>query len=319
MDISVIICTYNRAEILRETLSSFMLMQRPADLQCEVIIVDNNSNDNTSAVSDEFCRRNPELFRYLSEPMQGLSFARNAGIRSSSAGLIAFVDDDIYFDQGWLLEMLDLFRTTDAMGAGGKSIPLFEGGTPSWISTKVLSLYGSTNSGDAVKRMIFPDHPFGLNMVFRREVFERIGLFNVTLGRIKKSLLSNEEYELFYRIDRGRLPVFYTPLAIIHHRIPESRTRKSWVLRRYYYQGLSDMVFAQIAKPWSRAGQIRGLPGKLIWLSRAAFGAVWARVAPGIGEDVAFQRLIMTVYAAGIVAGAVRDIFGRHRTGAVSD
>ena len=304
--------------MLRETLASFLLVQRPINVRCEVIIVDNNSNDDTPAVSQEFCGRNPELFRYVREPIQGLSYARNAGIRSSSAGLIAFVDDDIYFDQLWLVEMLDLFRKTDASCAGGKSIPRFEGGAPSWISTKVLSLYGSTNSGDAVKRMSFPDHPFGLNMVFRREVFETAGLFNVTLGRIKNSLLSNEEYELFHRIDRANLPVFYTPLAIIYHRIPEARTRKSWVLRRYYCQGLSDMVFAQIAKPWSRTGQLLRLPGKLFWLSRAACGALCARVTPGVGDDVAFQRLIMTVYAAGIVAGAVHDIFGRHRTGAVS-
>jgi glycosyltransferase involved in cell wall biosynthesis len=304
--------------MLRETLASYLQMQRPIGLQSEVIIVDNNSNDETAAVSEVFCKQNPDQFRYLKEPVQGLSFARNSGIRASRSGLIAFVDDDIFFDQRWLVEMLHLFQTTDAMGAGGKSIPRFESGTPSWISTKVLSLYGSTNSGEAVKRMIFPDHPFGLNMVFRREVFESAGLFNVTLGRIKKSLLSNEEYELFYRIDRRNLPVFYTPLAIIYHRIPAARARKSWVLRRYYYQGISDMVFAQIAKPWSRAGQLRGLPGKLLWLSRAAFSALCARLTPGVGEDVTFERVIMTAYAAGIVAGAVHDIFGRHRTGAVS-
>lgn len=318
MDISIVVCTYNRAEMLRETLASYLQMQRPEDLQCEVIVVDNNSNDDTAAVSEVFCKRYPDQFRYLMEPVQGLSFARNSGVRASSAALIAFVDDDIFFDERWLVEMLDLFRTTDAMGAGGKSIPRFEGGTPSWISSRVLSLYGSTNSGDVIKRMIFPDHPFGLNMVFRREVFESAGLFNVTLGRIKKSLLSNEEYELFYRIDRKNMPVFYTPLAIIYHRIPEARTRKSWVLRRYYCQGVSDMVFAQIAKPWSRSGQILRLPGKLFWLSRAAYSAVCARLMPGVSEDIAFQRLIMTVYAAGIVAGAVHDIFGRHRTGAVS-
>src|ERR1700733_13627153 len=115
MDISIIICTYNRAGMLRDSLASFLLVQRPIDVQCEVIIVDNNSNDDTPAVSEEFCRRNPELFRYLHEPMQGLSFARNAGIRSSGAGLIAFVDDDIYFGERWLVEMLELFRTTSAM------------------------------------------------------------------------------------------------------------------------------------------------------------------------------------------------------------
>jgi glycosyltransferase involved in cell wall biosynthesis len=318
MDISIIVCTYNRAAMLRDTLASFMLMERPLEVHCEVIIVDNNSNDDTPTVSQEFCGRNPELFRYVREPIQGLSFARNTGIRASGACLIAFVDDDIYFDRLWLVEILDLFRKTDAMGAGGKSIPRFEGGEPNWISTKVLSLYGSTNSGDAVKRMTFPDHPFGLNMVFRREVFDAAGLFNVTLGRIKNSLLSNEEYELFYRIDRAKLPVFYTPLAIIYHRIPEVRTRKSWVLRRYYYQGRSDMVFAQIAKPWSRIGQLRGLPSKILWLSRAAYGALCAQVPPSVSEDVAFERLIMTFYGVGIVAGTVRDIFGGYRSGVVS-
>jgi glycosyltransferase involved in cell wall biosynthesis len=319
MDISIIICTYNRASILRETLESFLLIQRPSDTQIEVIIVDNNSNDDTAAVSKEFSERNPGVFRYIKESVQGLSFARNCGIRSSRAELIAFVDDDIYFDPRWLVEMVGLFRGTGAMCAGGRSIPHFEASKPNWISTDLLVVYGSTNSGDAVKRMIFPEHPFGLNMVFNREIFKVVGLFNVTLGRVKNSLLSNEESDLFLRIDRANLPVFYTPHAIVHHRIPEARTRKSWVLKRMYYQGISDVTLRQILARIGRRKLFWAVCGSLLQMLKLAKCALRLSVTGSGDLRTSFGYLSRIYYEAGLIAGKLQQIFRRHRTGAVAD
>jgi glucosyl-dolichyl phosphate glucuronosyltransferase len=319
VDICIIICTYNRAAVLRESLDSFLRMQRPFDSTVQVLVVDNNSNDETGAIIQEFCRRAPELIRYIKEPVQGLSFARNSGIRASEADLIAFVDDDVYFDEGWLLEILDAFRATGAMCVGGRSIPHFEAGKPSWISTELLILYGATNSGVAVKQMKFPEHPFGLNMAFRREVFARVGQFNTALGRIKSSLLSNEEVELFFRIDKANLPVFYTPSAIIYHRIPAPRSRKSWILKRYYFQGISDTAFTHIVNRVSLRRSLRGIVGKSCWLVTLLFWTMVARVRRSDDDGTKFGRLTLLCYAFGMLVRAVAELPHLQRSGMAGD
>jgi glycosyltransferase involved in cell wall biosynthesis len=305
--------------MLRDSLESFLRMQRPAASKVELLVVDNNSTDATGAIGLEFCQRMPELFRYVKEPVQGLSFARNTGIRAANADLIAFVDDDVFFDEKWLIEILDAFRITDAMCVGGRSIPRFEAGKPSWISTELLSLYGSTNSGDTIKRMQFPEHPFGLNMVFRREVFESVDLFNTSLGRTKTSLLSNEEVELFFRIDRAGLPVFYTPSALIYHRIPASRSRKSWVLKRYYFQGKSDSAFKHIVSHVSLRHSLREIAGKSSWIFRLVFGTLIARIVRNEDDGKKFGRLTLICYLAGVLVRSVAEVPHLQRSGVSGD
>jgi glycosyltransferase involved in cell wall biosynthesis len=308
MKVCVIICSYNRAAILRDTLASFMTLKRPSDLAVELLIVDNNSTDKTPEVADEFCMRAPELVRKITERTPGLSFARNAGIRATDADVIVFVDDDVYFEPDWLVEITRLFReNSEVMCVGGQSVPLFEGGAPSWISTPLLKIYGATNSGDVVKRMQFPEHPFGLNMAFRREVFDRVGMFDTNLGRIKNSLLSNEETDLFHRINQAQLAVFYTPYAVLKHRIPRSRAQKRWVLQRYYWQGVSDIAFAQKVNPETR-GQLLcrarwTFQNHMLTLLREQLMSLWVRGS----ETQRFSRWTRCWYHAGAIRQLVRE------------
>jgi cellulose synthase/poly-beta-1,6-N-acetylglucosamine synthase-like glycosyltransferase len=106
-------------------------------------------------------------------------------------------------------------------------------------------------------------------MAFRREVFEQVGLFNARLGRIKKSLLSNEEKELFFRIDSFGLKTHYTPRAIIYHRVPAERLKKNWIIRRHFGQGLSKVAFDQITHKKRRIDLFRDT---VVHLKRAVIG-----------------------------------------------
>jgi GT2 family glycosyltransferase len=222
-----------------------------------LLIVDNNSNDNTWPVVEQFMAQHPET-RYVFEPQLGLSHARNTGIRESHGDIIAFVDDDVFFDPRWLMEVIKIFRDyPEASCMGGKSIPQFEGGRPDWITDNFLHMFGSTNSGDLAKWMIYPEFPYGLNMAFKRVVFQQIGLFNVNLGRKKKNLLSDEEKDIFWRINQTGLKVIYAPNALLYHRIPAERTNQEWVLGRYYWQGISDVAFKQTTAPLSRFTLLR--------------------------------------------------------------
>ncbi len=248
-DISVIICTYNRAEMLRETLKSWLSVQNTGS-NVELIIVDNNSTDHTPQVVESFRSACPSQLLYVFETNAGLSYARNRGIKEAAGDIVAFVDDDVLFDKSWLNELLKaFFENPEISSVGGKSIPKFDGDDPDWITEDLLKLYGSTCSGDQDRLMIFPEHLFGLNMAFRKDVFTQVGDFNTKLGRIKSSLLSNEEREFFYRISEADLKVFYASKAVLYHRIPRDRMDKRWVIERTYWQGISDVVFWQLIQP----------------------------------------------------------------------
>ncbi len=251
-DISVIICTYNRAEMLRETLESWLSLHNLGP-NVELIVIDNNSTDHTQQVVESFQPACPSHLRYVCETNAGLSYARNRGINEASGNIVAFVDDDVFFDKAWLNELLKAFNENQKISCtGGNSIPKFDADQPGWITEDILKLYGYTSSGDHDKLMIFPEYPVGLNMAFRKAVFTQVGNFNHRLGRIKNSLLSNEEREIFYRISKADLKVFYASKAVLYHRIPIDRMDKSWIIKRFYWQGISDVVFWQLIKPNSK-------------------------------------------------------------------
>ena len=103
---------------------------------------------------------------------------------------------------------------------GGRTRLAFETGAPPWLTPYLSSVYGIGVDDPAPRHMLFPEHPYGLNMAFRRSVFERVGEFNSRLGRSGKKLLSGEEAELFSRIDKAGIKTVYAPDAIVLHRVP---------------------------------------------------------------------------------------------------
>jgi len=252
--LSVVICTYNRAPVLEGTLESYAGLLEARDPRIELIVVDNNSTDATAGVVESARATIPGL-RYVHEPQQGLSHARNRGICESRGAIVAFADDDVFFESNWALALVDAFaRQPAAHAVGGKSTPLFDGGRPDWMRDDFLIFYGDTRFGGEERWMDFPDHPFGLNMAFRREVFEQIGYFNPRLGRIKASLLSGEESDIFERLHLKGLRTWYVPQVHLFHRIPAERTTLKWIEKRYYWQGVSDAVSDHSSSSESRLG-----------------------------------------------------------------
>src|SRR5208337_117373 len=120
MDLSVIICTYNRSGHLGNVLKSLSNQEFPHELQWEILVIDNNSSDNTFEVAGEFRSTSRVPVRYVKEEKQGLSHARNRGVVESKGKYVAFTDDDAITDCEWVNALYEAFQKYGCDCVGGK-------------------------------------------------------------------------------------------------------------------------------------------------------------------------------------------------------
>ena len=182
-EISVIICTYNREKFLPKALAS-LTEQTVGPNVYEIVIVNNNSTDNTEQISKEFIATHPELnIKYVVETQKGLSSARNRGIIESSSELIAFIDDDAEVEKNYLETAINFFNEHPTVSAmGGKVIPLYETGKePEWLSLPLWGLVTKVDWGNKTRRYPPSKYPAGCSMVFQKTVFDKVGMFNTNL------------------------------------------------------------------------------------------------------------------------------------------
>ena len=240
MKITVILCTYNRASSIGKALESVLASILAPGLDWEILVVDNNSKDGTFAVVNEFCLRHPGRLRYLFETRQGLSNARNAGIREARGEVIAFMDDDVTVEPTWLQNLTAHLHDGAWAGAGGRVLAPEDFTPPDWLtldggvmdSSGVLALF---DLGDVPGELKRP--PFGTNMAYRKGMFEKYGGFRPDLGRCGDSLLSNEDTEFGERLLAAGERLRYEPEAIVHHPVAKERLNKDYFLAWWFAQG----------------------------------------------------------------------------------
>lgn len=242
MKITVIVCTFNRCDSLRLALESLALLRVPDALQWEVLVVDNNSNDQTRAVAEDFCQKYPGCFRYLFEGKQGKSFALNTAIREAHGSIFAFTDDDVIVEPTWLEQLTAPLVAGACGGVGGKILPGRGFVCPDWLELKgqwsqggVIALFDLNQPAGEITTP-----PFGANMAFRKEMFERYGLFRTDLGRNGGNVISNEDTELGRRILAKGERLWYEPSAVVYHSIAEKRLNKGYFLKFWYEYGRSE-------------------------------------------------------------------------------
>ncbi|MGC2639223.1 MAG: glycosyltransferase family A protein [Acidobacteriaceae bacterium] len=239
MGITVILCTYNRATSLALALDSLAKSVLPGTVEWEVLVVDNNSGDRTREVVDDFCARYPGRFRYLFEPQQGKSFALNAGIRATHADILAFVDDDVTVEPSWLHNLTSVLQGGGWAGSGGRVLPV-----PGFLPPRWLSLSEPRNLGMALCAQFdlgttpgeLRDAPFGTNMAFRRELFDKFGGFRGDLGPSLRET-RNEDTEFGRRLMAAGERLYYVPSAIVYHEIRPERVRKQFFLNWWFDRG----------------------------------------------------------------------------------
>lgn len=264
--IAAIICTYNRAEILPRCLESLSKQNLPID-EYEVVIVDNNSTDNTREIIAGFCARNRN-FRYVFEPCQGLAIARNTGISNSSALLLSFTDDDAVVPEDWLYRKYSVFRylpgTTAALG--GEIKPIWPGKKPDWLTPKMLHLLSAHLGWSKRPRFLQGDEWLcEVNTTYAREILLKYGGFPEKLGRVGENLLSGENIVNKLMQDDGA-QFYFDPDNVVQHHIDKSRLNMSWIRKRSFWQGVTgyycDQYLRENAKDQSNshAEKILDLP-----------------------------------------------------------
>ena len=242
--LSVIICTYNRDKYIYNVLKSLADNTLSQD-RYEIVLVDNNCTDNTRSECDRFVLDFPNVhFRYFVETNQGLSYARNRGIRESAGDILVYVDDDALVNEEYLQTYADFFeRHPEIDAAGGPIIPKYETEEPDWMShfTKTL-ITGYKFLGNKEKEFPKNDYPGGGNAAYRASVFEKVGLFNVELGRKGDSLVGAEEKDIFDKMTTLGMRFYYLPTAILYHLIPEKKLSKDYFDRLTYSIGKSERM-----------------------------------------------------------------------------
>ncbi|MFP5380859.1 MAG: glycosyltransferase [Gammaproteobacteria bacterium] len=302
MDASIIVCTYNRVASLQDTLAALAALQAPADLDWEVLVVDNNSHDATRSVVETLQHDWPRL-RYVFEPAQGLSHARNRGIAESRGAVILFTDDDVLPEPAWLETTLGGLACHQADACGGYIAPIWETPPPAWLTERFYGFLAvRTDRTDDYPITTPGQAPFGANMGFRREVFERVGRFDTTRGRKGKVLASGEDGEMFERILGAGFKVVFLGASRVHHKVESFRLTKRY-FRRWRFQTSRNIA------------QSRGLTGARRLFNiplfvfpqflRAVGRMIWGHLTqPG---DEAFNREIVVFHFLGLMQGLFRS------------
>jgi glycosyltransferase involved in cell wall biosynthesis len=314
--VSVVIPTFNRASLLGQTLDRLRSIGLRAPW--EVLVVDNNSTDDTAGAVCSRQRGFPVPLRYLFEPAQGRSNALNAGLAATSAEAVAFIDDDVVVADGWLEAAVDALL--DAQSGidytGGPVHPIWEVPRPTWLSDERADLWGTIailNYGG--ETFLFEERqrvPLGANMAVRRSLVERIGGFSPRLGRSAGgSILGQEVPEFLARAREAGARGLYVPEMLVHHHVPACRLTKQYFRRWWYGKGISRASLERL-QPITEAGvdlsttqRLAGAP-LFMWRSAAADLAGWIGSTLRFDSERRARHEMMLCYFAGYLAARNR-------------
>ncbi|MFH0988280.1 MAG: glycosyltransferase family 2 protein [Parcubacteria group bacterium] len=240
--LSIVVCTFNRAKLLESCLES-LKNQTLDKSRYEVIVVDNNSTDNTRELLAKYLNECSQ-FRYVREYLQGLSHARNLGYRESVGDFVAYIDDDAIADAQWADKILKVFSTVSPTPAavGGIILPYYLSAKPEWF----LDEYEIRSHGD-VARFLTPPGIYlcGSNFCIPKKLLEQCGGFSSDFGMVGEKMALGEETHLLHRL-YGLKPFFwYDPALLVYHFVPDRNMRVWYRLKRLY---ASSLVSVQIKK-----------------------------------------------------------------------
>ena len=242
--ISVVICTYNRAAYIQEAMNS--LYDQTIDKQhYEIIIVNNNSTDNTIQVCKEWITNHSDAqYAFYNEAKQGASFARNTGAALAKGSLLCFMDDDAIAGPDYLERIIHFFEEhPDAGGLGGRIIPKYIPAEPKWMSYYVSSMVGNFDYSPTVAVFSPNKYPLESNMIIRKIDFDAINGFNVNLPGVVGTLrIGGEGKDFFFRLKALGRVIYYDPAIAVQHVVETAKLTKEYMYRVASGMGRGEKV-----------------------------------------------------------------------------
>ena len=243
MTLDVVVPTFNRSKLLQTTIASLFRAPVPGGMQVQLIVVDNNSTDDTAAVVAGLQVDAPLPLTYLLETKQNSSCARNAGIAAGDGDLIGFIDDDEEIGAEWYEIIAREFADPATSFIGGPYLPRWVTPEPDWLPPGYHAVIGAVlPKPRAIFDKTFSGNLMGGNAVLRRHIFDQIGLYATHLGRSDKGLLCEEDAEFCRRLQAAEISGIYVPDLTIYHYIAPERLTRSYHRRWAYWRAVSQGV-----------------------------------------------------------------------------
>lgn len=292
---TVALCTHNHAGRLVRTLADLRSLRMP-EAPWELLVIDNASTDSTATLLTSHQWPPSWSVRVVHEEKLGLSNARNCAIREARGEYVIFVDDDETADPEWLRAFESLVRDHAPDAFGGRIEVLFEGERPRWLADELLGFVGQLNRAETVAPLTDPSGSFhGGNFGLRKAVCESIGAFDAALGRKGTDNTGGEEVDFYRRLLAGGFKVWWTPDAVIYHRIESDKLKRSYFLDLHFRQGRSEAI--------RRRGSASHVPPRYLvpqlWRAFVAVLRQWR----ASGRDATVRKQMNVAYFLGLILG----------------
>jgi hypothetical protein len=243
LGVSVVVCAYTelRWEQTRAALDS-ALSQSPAPRQV-LLVVDHNAN-----LAARARRELTGVTVMENEGAQGLSGARNTGLKAATQPVTAFLDDDAEARPGWLKSLVDPYSSAEVVATGGSVLPRWPGLRPQWLPPEFDWVVGCSYRG-LPETMDVVRNPIGANMSLRTGPAREIGGFDGGVGRVGTHPRGCEETELAIRLTASQpgSVIYYVPASVVDHHVTQDRLKFSYFVRRCWHEGLSKADVVRLA------------------------------------------------------------------------
>ena len=230
-DISIVVCTYNRANMLADALASLCRLQTEDRFRCELIVIDNASTDDTADVVAQLENVCPFPLRYVNEPKQGIVPARNRGVQEATGNWIAFFDDDQLAEPRWLLELWNLAHEQQAQCLGGRVVLQLPADTERQLRPTVRMLLGEADYAQMPRPYDDKFCPQTGNMLVDRHWVQHIGGFDEAYA------VRGEDTDLYLRLRKVACNSWYTPAAVVKHLMTAERLSDEYILKLAHWMG----------------------------------------------------------------------------------
>lgn len=281
---SILICTFNRARLLRVTLTALQALTLPPECEVEIIVIDNNSSDNTPSVIAAAAAASNIPLRTAHETRQGKSFALNRGLAMARGDIVALTDDDVWTSQEWLERIVAAFRAHDVTFVFGKVLPRWSRLPPPELLTRpAQAIWGPlaiVDYGDEPARYT-PESagqrlPIGANLALARNALVRIGGWRTDLGKVNNTLISGEDHEIFMRLRRhGLYSGYYDPGVTVRHFIPSARLTRAYFRQWFFWNGKTQALMLSDLHPQLDMTRVPTIAGVPRFLYRQSLSQLW--------------------------------------------